>query len=150
MKVQSGFLFKIQTLVIQLRVAKSLISSCGPDLCSNEPDAVKEPSRRLLLSPCCKCPSDMLTFQATCGKWLQHLGIVTGDARLVRVVTTVLSYLPPSLHKSAFTSHFLQNACARPPGSPLLWFYSSCSASHSCISNLMQNTLCCHLIIHGL
>lgn len=75
---------------------------------------------------------------------------VTGDDRPAHVVTTVLGYRHPSLHKSAFTSHFRQNACARPPGSPLLWFCSSSAASHSCISNVMQNTLRCTLIIHGL
>lgn len=86
------------------------------------------------------------------GSWeaAAALGAVTGDARPAHVVTTVLSYRHPSLHKSAFTSHFLQNDCARPPGSPLLWFCSSSAASHSCISNVMQNTLRCTLIIHGL
>lgn len=86
------------------------------------------------------------------GSWeaAAALGPVTGDARPAHVVTTALGYRHPSLHKSAFTSHFRQNACARPPGSPLLWFCSSSAASHSCISNVMQNTLRCTLIIHGL
>lgn len=141
-KYDVAFTSKCQPKCLVLQIAESSVSSCGPDLGSNKPRTVKEPSLLLLSSSCCKCSSDVVTFQATRGKWLQHLGTVTGDTRLARVVTTVLSYRPPSLHKCAFTSHFLWNACARPPGSPLFWFYSSSSASHSCISNLMQNTLC--------
>lgn len=143
------FILKCKPKWLVLQIAESTASSCGADLGSNKPHAVKE-LPLLLSSPCCKCSSDVVTFHAARGKWLQHLGTVTGDARSARVVTTVRSYRAASLHKSAFTSHFLQNTCARPPGSPLLWFYSSSSAIHSCISNLMQNTLCCHLIIHGL
>lgn len=86
------------------------------------------------------------------GSWeaAAALGAVSGDARLAHVVTTVLSYRHQHLCTSLLSHHIsCKNACARPPGSPLLSFYTSSPASHSCISNVMQNTLRCTLIIHG-